>query len=274
MLRIDAHQHFWKFDPVRDGWIDETMKVIQRDFLPADLEPVLRANGMDGCVVVQADQSRQETLFHLSLEHAFIKGIVGWVDLQAEDIREQLAHYSQFKKIKGFRHVLQGEKQRDYMLRPAFKRGIAMLRNFGFTYDILVFPDQLKYTKEFIEEFPEQPFVIDHLAKPYIREGKLNEWTRDMQAIARYENVLCKVSGMVTEADWKSWKYEDFKPYLDVVVEAFGTKRLLYGSDWPVCLVAASYEKVIGIVTEYFSTFSEAEQHAFFGGNATRFYTL
>lgn len=275
-MKIDSHQHFWKFDPVRDSWIDGTMSVIQRDFMPEDIKPLLSANGMDGCVSVQADQSVEENSFLLA--HAekndFIKGVVGWVDFQAEDIHERLRHYSQFKKMKGFRHVLQGEKQRDFMLRPAFRRGISALHAFGYTYDILIFPDQLKFAKKFVEGFPYQPFVIDHLAKPYIKDKKIDEWKKDIRAIAKFDNVSCKVSGMVTEADWKNWANEDFRPYLDVIVDSFGMDRLMFGSDWPVCLVAASYKKMIDVVKEYFSTFTKSEQDAFFGGNAVRFYNL
>jgi L-fuconolactonase len=276
MQRIDSHQHFWKFDPIRDAWINESMAIIQRDFLPADIQPLLSENRITGCVAVQADQSAAENKFLLTLadQHDYIKGVVGWIDLQSGNIQEQLSNYSQFKKLKGFRHILQGEKQRDFMLRPAFKHGIAALHPFGFTYDILIFPDQLEYSKTFINAFPYQPFVIDHIAKPYIQDKKIEEWKRDITALAEFSNVSCKVSGMVTEANWKNWKQEDFKPYLDVVVEAFGMKRLMFGSDWPVCLVAASYSEVVNLVREYFSSFSTDEQDDFFGGNAMRFYNL
>lgn len=276
MQRIDSHQHFWKFDPLRDSWIDQSMAVIQRDFLPEDIKPLLLANKMDGSVVVQSDQSEAENNFQLTNanQNDFIKGVVGWVDLQSEDIHERLSYYSQFKKMKGFRHVLQGEKQRDFMLRPAFKRGIAALHQFGYTYDILIFPDQLDYTREFLKSFSYQPFVIDHIAKPYIKDQKIDEWKKDILAIAKYDNVFCKVSGMVTEANWRNWKKEDFHPYLDIVLQAFGVNRLMFGSDWPVCLVAASYTEVGNIVSEYFSSLSKDEQNAFFGGNAARFYNL
>ena len=276
MQRIDSHQHFWKFDPVRDSWIDQSMSVIQRDFLPGDIKPLLLANKMDGSVVVQSDQSEAENNFQLTNanQNDFIKGVVGWVDLQSEDIHERLSYYSQFKKMKGFRHVLQGEKQRDFMLRPAFKRGIAALHPFGYTYDILIFPDQLAYADEFLKSFSYQPFVIDHIAKPYIKDQKIDEWKKDILAIAKYDNVFCKVSGMVTEANWKNWKKEDFHPYLDIVLQAFGVNRLMFGSDWPVCLVAASYTEVGNIVSEYFSSLSKDEHDAFFGGNAARFYNL
>ncbi|EHQ27771.1 amidohydrolase family protein [Mucilaginibacter paludis] len=274
MPRIDAHQHFWIFDPVRDSWINDDMSVIQRDFLPADLRPVLTANGMDGCIAVQADQSETQNDFLLSLadNNDFIRGIVGWVDLRAENIADRLEYYSQFKLMKGFRHVLQGEEDRALMLKPQFMNGIGKLKDYGFTYDILIFPDQLQYVSEFVEDFPDQKFVIDHLAKPYIKDKKIDEWARDINTVAQHDNVWCKVSGMVTEADWKNWKAEDFFPYLDVAFEAFGADRLMFGSDWPVCQVAASYAEMKGIVEQYTSALSVDEQAMFWGGNAAGFY--
>ncbi len=275
-MRIDSHHHVWKYNEVRDSWITDEMAVIQRNFLPEDLKPILHANHIEGTVVVQTDQSKEENIFLLAtaLQHDFIKGVVGWIDLQAKDVADHLVYYKEFKKLKGFRHILQGEKQRDFMLRPDFKRGIGKLKEHGYTYDILVYPDQLKYTVEFVKEFPDQPFVLDHLAKPYIKDGKIDEWKKDIQALAVFDNVYCKVSGMVTEADWKNWTQNDLRPYLDVVTDSFGITRLMYGSDWPVCLVAASYEKVIGVTLDYFSTFSAHEQDLIFGKNATRFYNL
>lgn len=276
MKKIDAHQHFWKFDAVRDSWINDDMKLIQKDFLPEDLEPVLRQNNFDGCMIVQSDQSEEETAFQIdnAEKFDFIKGIVGWTDLRANDIDERLHYYSRFKKIKGFRHILQGEQERDMMLKPAFMNGIKKLKNYNFTYDVLIFPDQLRYMPKLIAAFPEQPFVINHIAKPEIKSGQINDWKKDITAVAQFENVSCKISGMVTEADWKSWKKEDFKPYLDVITEVFGTKRIMFGSDWPVCLLAASYKEVVGIVSDYFSDFSKDEQEQFFALNAIDFYKL
>ncbi|WP_026464222.1 amidohydrolase family protein [Adhaeribacter aquaticus] len=276
MLKIDAHQHFWYFNPVRDSWINEEMVVIQRDFLPAELQPILEAHGFDGCVTVQSDQSEEENKFQLANaeQHEFIKGVVGWVNFWGDDVEERLTELSQFKKLKGFRYVLQSEVDRAVMLNPKFMQGISKLNQFGYTYDILVYPDQLPYIKEFVATFPEQRFVIDHLAKPYIKDRNITPWKQDMEAIAAFENVSCKISGLVTEADWKQWKKEDFRPYLDTVVNAFGTNRILYGSDWPVCLVAATYAETLGIVQEYFAAFSQHDQALFFGGNATAFYNL
>lgn len=276
MQRIDAHQHFWKYDAVRDSWITPEMAAIRKNFLPSDLQPILREHGFDGCVVVQSDQSEAENVFQLTHaeENDFIKGVVGWVDLQSEQVEMRLAYYRQFPKMKGFRHVLQGEPQRDLMLKPEFKRGIGLLQSYGYTYDLLIFPDQLGYAAELVAAYPEQKFVIDHLAKPYIKFRKIEEWKKDMKTLAQFPNVWCKISGMVTEADWINWTKKEFFPYLDVVVEAFGGNRILYGSDWPVVLVAASYGEMLDIVQDYFSRFSHHEQDKFFGINAVDFYNL
>jgi L-fuconolactonase len=276
MLKIDSHQHFWKFDKVRHSWIGEEMAVIQRDFLPEDLAPVLEKNGIDGCVLVQVDQTPEENEFQLgnAAEHDFIKGVVGWVDLQAEDIGNQLQALKGSEKLKGFRHILQGETDRALMLKPAFLNGIGKLRDFGFTYDILIFPDQLKYAAELVSQFPDQPFVLDHIAKPDIKNQSINDWERDIREFGKFENVYCKASGMVTEADWQQWEPEDFSPYLEVVFEAFGAGRVMYGSDWPVCLVAASYDRMLELVKDYTSKLSVHEQDLFWGGNATKFYNL
>ena len=274
-INIDSHQHFWQYDTVTHDWINEEMRVIRKDFLPSDLLPLLQQNNISGCVAVQADQSEKETdfLIQLAKENIFIKGVVGWVDLRAEDIRERLSHYQHAKIVKGFRHILQGEDPA-FMLRSDFLKGIAALHEFGFTYDILIFPKHLPAALELVKQFPDQPFVIDHMAKPFIKSGLIEEWKKCIVAIAQFPNVYCKVSGMVTEADWKNWKKEDITPYLDIIVNNFGMKRLLYGSDWPVCLVAGSYEKMMGLVRDYFSSFSSTEQELIFGRNASQFYQL
>ena len=276
MLKIDSHQHFWKYDPNRDAWITDNMSVIKKDFLPEDLEPVLQANGIHGCVVVQSVQSEAENHFQLqnAEKYNFIKGVVGWVGLTASDVEEKLNYYAQYKKIKGFRHVLQGEPQRDYMLRPDFLKGISLLNKFNFTYDILVYPDQLKFIKEMIIKFPEQRFVIDHLAKPYIKDKILIEWAEDMMALSKFENVFCKISGMVTETSWKQWTLDEFDPYIDVVLQSFGIDRVMFGSDWPVCQLSATYDQVYEIVNNYFASYSESEQQKIFGENAIKFYSL
>ncbi|MDR6940676.1 amidohydrolase family protein [Mucilaginibacter pocheonensis] len=276
MLKIDAHQHFWIFDPVRDSWINDEMLVIKHDFLPADLLPVLQQNGVDGCVSVQASQSEEETRFLLDLaaENPFVKGVVGWVDLKADNLDERLQYYKQFDKLKGFRHILQSEPDKQYMLQPQFKKGIAGLQRHGYTYDILIYPEHLRYAAQLAAEFPDQPFVVDHLAKPHIKDQEISDWEKDMRALAQYQNVHCKISGMLTEADWKTWKPEDFVPYLDVVFNAFGINRVMFGSDWPVCLLAGGYKGTMEVINGYCEKLTATEQALFWGNNAAAFYNL
>jgi L-fuconolactonase len=273
---IDAHHHFWNYDPVRDSWITNEMKELQKDWLPSDIEDVFRANQVEGSVVVQADPSENENEYLLDLadQYSFIRGVVGWIDLKSERIEEKLKYYHQFSRMKGFRNLLQGEKQRDVMLDPAFKKGIGLLNKYGFSYDLLILPDQLEHAVKLVAAFPDQRFIIDHLAKPSIRKGIISDWKSAIAPFAGYQNVYCKISGMVNEADWKYWEENDFRPYLDTVVETFGTKRLIFGSDWPVCLLAAAYDEVKRIATNYFNTFSISEQADFFGANARTFYQL
>ena len=275
-MKIDAHQHFWIFDPIRDSWINDEMAAIRKDFLPKNLKPILQENGFDGCVAVQADQTEAQNDFLLDFaqDFDFIKGIVGWVDLQGLDVEERLAYFAKYPKMKGFRHVLQGEIERDLMLKPAFMNGISLLAKYNFTYDILIFTDQIKYAEEMVNAFPNQKFIVDHLAKPDIKNQNISAWRKDIKAIAKHENTFCKVSGMVTEADYNNWKQEDFTAYLDVVFECFGTKRLLYGSDWPVCNVAGGYQKALNILTNYTQQLTKNEQALFFGENACSFYNL
>lgn len=274
-MTIDSHQHFWIFDPVRDSWITPEMETIQRDYLPADLKPVLDENGVDGCVAVQSDQSDAETefLLHLADANDFIKGVVGWIDLNAVNLYDRLEEYSQFEQLKGFRHIAQGEPD-GFLLQPEFIKGVGKLAAFDFTYDILIYPNQLLEAFEFAKQLPNVRFVLDHMAKPYIKIEEISTWAKDIRKLAELPNVSCKVSGMVTEADWYTWKKSDFRPYLDVVFDAFGTGRLLFGSDWPVCLVAAEYADMKKIVTEYIASLSLAEQEKIMGRNAAVFYNL
>jgi L-fuconolactonase len=275
-MTIDSHQHFWTFDPIRDSWITDDMSVIQRNFYPEDLQPTLQQNGIDACVAVQADQSLGETRFLLDLaaKNDFVKAVVGWIDLQDDAIDEQLSEWKSEKKLAGFRHVLQAEPYIEYMLRPSFLRGISKLKKYGFTYDILIFPKHLATAQKFVAQFPNQPFVLDHIAKPYIKAGLIDEWKRDIKSLAKFENLQCKVSGIITEADWKSWTYEQIKPFLDVVFDSFGVERIIFGSDWPVCLVAGDYSQVKGIIETYIKDFSVSEKAKVFGKNAAKFYGI
>lgn len=274
-MTIDSHQHFWIFDEERDSWITPDMQVIRQNFLPEDLWPVLKTNKVDGCVAVQASQTDSETefLLHLAEANDFVRGVVGWVDLRTVNLYDQLERYSQFEKLKGFRHVAQGQPE-GFLLQPEFIKGVGQLVAFDFTYDILIYQNQLKEAYNFAVRLPNVQFVLDHIAKPLIKAQELQPWADDMRRLAELPNVHCKVSGMVTEANWQHWEKADFRPYLDVVFEAFGTERIMYGSDWPVCLVAGEYEGAKGILTDYLSMFSDDEVRDVMGNNARRFYSL
>lgn len=253
------------------------MQVLRNDFLPDDIIAELQQNGIDGTVAVQADQSEMETdfLLELAAEYDIIKGVVGWVNLRAENLNERLQHYKQYSRLKGFRHILQGENNRALMLEPDFKQGIGILAKYGFTYDILILADQLPYANELVKAFPHQKFVVDHIAKPQMKNKENDaQWAAGITALAQNQNVWCKLSGLVTEGDWRNWKNGDYKFYLDTVISAFGIERCMYGSDWPVSLLAASYHEVKNIIDEYSKGFSVHEKALLFGGNAIKFYDL
>lgn len=272
---IDSHQHFWKFDPIRDAWIDDRMRVIQRNFLPDDLAPLLSSSNISGSIAVQTDQSEDETQFLLELanDHEFINGVVGWIDFKGERLPQRLEHFSQFKKLKGFRHIVQGEAN-GFLDHLRFLNGIKRLQEFDFTYDVLIYSRQLEEAIRFVKKFPNQKFVIDHIAKPVISKKEWEPWATGMTKMSELENVYCKISGMVTEAVWSDWSKDTFNPYLDLVFEKFGCQRILYGSDWPVCLVAASYEQQLSIVSDYIAQLTSSEKNAVMGENAVRFYNL
>lgn len=271
---LDSHQHFWRYEPGEYGWIDDSMAALRRDFLPADLKPEMERAGIDACIAVQARQSLEETrwLLELADAHPFIAGVVGWVDLQAEDVREQLEHVARAPKLVGVRHVVQAEADDRFLLTPSFCRGVAMLEEVDLAYDLLIYPRHLAVAAEFVSRFPRQRFVVDHMAKPDIRHGEIDGWARGIRALAEYPHVCCKVSGLVTEADWGRWTAADLRPYLDVVFDAFGASRLMAGSDWPVCTVAGDYSRTMAVVRHYLSHKSEIDRAAVLGGSAMRFY--
>jgi len=275
-MRIDSHQHFWHYDPGRDGWITKEMAVLKRDYLPAELNEQMHANRIDRCVAVQVDQSETETQFLLNLtdQHPEIAGVVGWVNLLDKNVGARLEHWSAFEKLRGFRHIVQAEPDDRFMLGKDFLHGISCLARHNFTYDILIYARQLPAASELARRFPSQKFVVDHIAKPAVKAKEIDSWARDIRTLAGSSNVHCKVSGLVTEADWRSWSTDDLKPYLDVVFEAFGTDRLMFGSDWPVCLLAASYSQVNNVVEQYTRDLSASEKEKIFGLNAARFYGL
>ncbi len=275
-MRIDAHQHFWVYDPRQYDWIDDSMAALRRDFLPDDLNSELEHAGFQGCVAVQARQTIEETrwLLELAASSPFILGVVGWVDLQSPDVRSQLQALAGNPRLVGIRHVVQAEPDDRFLLRPEFLRGISGLEEFDLAYDILIYTKHLPVAAEFVRQFPRQRFVLDHLAKPPIKSGSLHPWASGIRELAGFSNVFCKLSGLVTEADWQHWKPEHVRPYLDVAFECFGPQRLMIGSDWPVCTVAASYARAMGVVDDYLGGHSAQVRAAVLGGNAQRFWKL
>lgn len=275
-MRIDAHQHFWNYDPVRDSWIDNSMGALKRDFLPSHLREHLQLHKLDGCVAIQADQNEKETEFLLALaeNNPLIKGVVGWVNLIDENVTDRLSHFSKNHLLKGVRHILQGEEDDDFMLSESFIEGIGCLNQHGLTYDLLIFPKHLEFANELVNRFPNQPFVIDHLGKPSIKDQFITPWEEQIRAIAQNRNIYCKVSGMVTEAHWSSWTEKDIFPYLDIVFDAFGEDRLMYGSDWPVCNLAGGYSKVYELLDRYMLPMTEVTKKNVWGENASKFYNL
>lgn len=274
-MTIDSHQHFWRYTASEYPWMKPEWS-IRRDFLPPDLAREMAKVGIEGCVAVQAQQTVAEAHWLLSLAdaHPFIRGVVGWVDLQSERVEEQLTELAGHPRFVGVRHVVQDEPEDGFMLRPAFQRGIGKLRQFNLAYDILVFPKQLPAAIQLAANFPEQRFVLDHIAKPFIRDGTLSPWREQIRELAKAPNVWCKVSGMVTEADWIAWQPADFRPYLDIVFAAFGEERLMFGTDWPVCTLAGSYAQVHELANDYTRSLTAEARSKFFGGNATAFYRL
>jgi len=275
-MRIDSHQHFWTYSAAAYPWIGQGMERLARDYLPPDLAPLLAAEAIDGSVAVQARQSVEESrwLLHLASTHPLVKGVVGWVDLRSDRVGDELEALAADPKFVGVRHVVQDAPDPRFVLGEVFLRGLRQLGRHGLTYDLLLYPHQLPAAIELVALLPDQPFVVDHLAKPRIATGEIAGWEQDIRAIARHANVCCKVSGMVTEAVRRGWKQSDFAPYLDVVLEAFGPERLMVGSDWPVCLLAGEYADVAAIPREYFAGLSSAERALIHGGTATRFYGL
>jgi L-fuconolactonase len=275
-MRIDAHQHFWVYDPREYNWIDETMAPLRRNFLPADLKPELEREGFQRCIAVQARQTLDETRWLLELAEGepSIVGVVGWADLRSPRLRSDLKSFAGNSKLVGMRHIVQSEPDDRFLLQPAFLRGISVLGEFDLAYDILIYPRHLPVAAEFAGRFPHQRFVLDHLAKPPIKSGSLFPWEKGIRELASFPNVYCKLSGLVTEADWQIWKPEHMIPYLDVAFECFGARRLMIGSDWPVCTLAGSYSRVMHLVTDYLAKYPRYAGEAVLGGNAQEFWKL
>ncbi len=275
-MKIDAHQHFWKFNTTEYAWISDKMKVLKRDFLPDEMLQELHGIGFDGSIAVQARQKPEETrwLLDIAAGNEFVKGVVGWIDLCSDECGNQLNEFVTHSKFVGVRHVLQDESDERFMLRESFIRGLSILGKYDIVYELLILPDHLRIAEELVMKFPEQKFVLDHIAKPMIKSGVISQWKEDICRLARHPNVNCKLSGMVTEASWGRWKKEDFLPYLNVVMDAFGTSRLMIGSDWPVCTVSSSYNKAMNLVIDYLASLNQAERDLVLGLNAVRTYKL
>jgi len=275
-VRIDAHQHFWRYDAREYGWIDDSMPALRRDFLPPDSRREMTGAGFDACVAVQARQTLEETRWLLALADAypFIAGVVGWVDLRAPDARAQIEQLAAHPKLVGVRHIVQSEPDDRFLLRPEFTGGLALLEEFGLAYDLLIYSRHLPVATELAGRFPRQRFVLDHLAKPDVRAGEMRAWSAEVRRLAACPNVWCKLSGLVTEADWAAWTPQQLQPYLDVAFDGFGADRLMIGSDWPVCTVASDYARTVAVVVEYLAQRPEHERDAVLGGNAQRFWNL
>jgi L-fuconolactonase len=275
-MRVDAHQHFWKYNPAEYEWIDDSMAAIRRDFLPEDLEPQLERNEFQGSIAVQTRQTLEETrwLLELADRSSKILGVVGWVDLCSPEMRSQLIEFTRNPKLVGIRHIVQSESDDRFLMRQDFLRGIALLKEFDLAYDILIYAKHLPVAAEFVERFPKQRFVLDHLAKPAIKIQEVESWAAGIRRLATFPNVFCKLSGLVTEADWQRWKPEDITPYLDIAFATFGASRLMIGSDWPVCLVAGSYGRTMDVVKKYLQGHPAETREAVLGENARRFWRL
>jgi L-fuconolactonase len=277
VTRIDSHQHFWRYDPIQYDWIDDgDMRLLRRDFLPDDLRRATSQAGIDSVISVQARQTLEETRWLLSLahQHDFIRGVVGWVPLASPEVNGHLEVLARHRKLVGVRHVVQGELDDEFILRDDFNRGVALLREIGLSYDILIFERHLPQTIQFVDRHPEQVFVLDHVAKPKIRSGDIEPWRRYIMELARREHVYCKVSGMVTEADPRNWSVEQLRPYFDAVLNAFGPRRLMFGSDWPVCLVGVEYGLWADVVGGWTASLSQSERDRIFGATAIEAYGL
>jgi len=274
--KIDAHHHLWKYDAPQYPWISENMGLLRRDFLVPDLMDVLQESDIEGVVTVQARQALAETrwLLELAHRHDFVRGVVGWVALTDPKVDRDLEHFSTHAKLKSVRHVLHDEPDDLYILREDFNRGIKLLKDFGLRYDLLIFERHLPQTIQFVDRHPNQIFILDHLAKPQIREGVISPWRENILELARRENVFCKLSGLVTEARWQSWTEADLEPYLQIALAAFGSERIMFGSDWPVMLLASSYERWVDIVQRGILRLSEYEQDRILGETATEVYRL
>jgi len=272
---IDSHVHFWKYNKTDLPWIDRNMKILQKNYLPSELELTLKRNHVDGCIAVQAMTAEVETRFlaELANTNSIIKGVVGWTDLRADDVAKKLSEFKEYSSIVGMRHIVQSEPD-DFLYDEKFRRGVSLLKEFGYTYDILIYPRQLGAATDFVRAFPDITFIVDHCAKPEVKNKEMQTWRKGITDLAMFPNVYCKLSGLITEAGWKEWSPGDFYPYLDVVFESFGTERLMFGSDWPVMLLSGIYVQWKSLLEKYMENFLQEEKEAVFGLNAQKIYGI
>lgn len=275
-MRIDAHQHFWQFDPIKHGWIDESMQAIRKSFSPFDLQKEIASVGIEGTIAVQADETEKENsyLLNLSDENDFIKAIVGWIDLKAVDAIERMQYWKIHNKIKGFRCIMQGQEDSSYLTNKDFLENVKKLAPYGYTYDLLVYHKQFPSLIKFVEKLPDNRMILDHLGKPDIKNKDIKEWKANLKIIAQHPGIYCKLSGMITEADYERWTYEDLKPYLETAAEYFGVDRICFGTDWPVCLLAGSYTQVYEIIEKFSNQLTSDEKNKLLGLNTMKFYTI
>jgi L-fuconolactonase len=275
MRIIDAHQHFWIYNSEKHNWISEEMSIIKRDFLPSDLQKIMIANNVEACISVQVDQNNEETISQIEFakSNEFIKGVVGWIDLLDSKLEDKLNYYKQYSIVKGFRHILQGT-QEGFMLQPKFTEGLKKISKYGYSYDLLIYNNQLEEAIKLVKELDDLPIVLNHIAKPNIKEKDISDWSKKIKILAKNKNLSCKLSGLVTEANWQNWTAKDLLPYVEIIVESFGIDRIMFGSDWPVCLVATSYDTWLNFLIEYFNDFSQNEKEKFFALNCEKFYKL
>ncbi len=273
-MHLDSHVHFWQYIPAEYGWIDDTMAPLRRDFMPEDALAVMRPAGIDACVVVQVRQTLGETRWMLQLadQHPFIAGVVGWVDLQSEDLDTQIESVAH-PKLVGIRHIVQAERD-DFLLDDRFRRGVEHLARHGLAYDILIYARQMPAAIDFASRLPGVRLVLDHLGKPEIKRNGFDSWRRDLDRLAAIPHMCAKLSGLVTEADWNRWTIEDLHRYVNAAIDAFGPERLMFGSDWPVCTLAAPYGRVIEIIRRAIDGRPQSEQDSIFGGTARRLWNL
>ena len=275
-MKIDSHHHFWNYDPVEYSWIGDHMAKLRRNFTPDDLLKEIQDAGIDGVISVQASQSLKETEFlnDYAKQHDFIKAVVGWVPLANPDVEPHIERWAQEEKVVGMRHVVQDEPDDNFILGKEFNNGVSLLKNYGLLYDILIYERQLSPSIKFVDQHPNQVFILDHIAKPRIGDNAFDPWRAHMQDLAKRENVYCKLSGMATEAKWDDWTPEQIRPYMEIALDAFGPSRMMFGSDWPVALLAIEYKQWVDIVADFVSTLSEEEQAQFWGTTAQEAYRL